>query len=240
MINPIHIIILFSLLIIIILLYILAFHVKWREILAVLLIPLAKRMPSYITPNHITLISFLFILAAGIFIYLAKDNHFFLLGAAISMLLFAVIDSLDGLLARIRNQITKSGSFLDYTLDKIGYLLLLFAAMLGGHIKTEMIVITMLLSLFYNIINMESQALSGSKSPLTEHSRWLIPAISLCLIGFFSISYKLEALALWGIKFQILDVFFLTLPTSVLAITLYKIVFLWKKLGGIDQEQGTP
>ena len=195
-------------------------------------------MPSFITPNHITIISFLFILAAGLFIYLAKYNYFLFLWAMFFLLLFTLADILDGFLARIRNQITKSGSFLDYTLDKISYLFLLFTAMLGGHIKTELLVITMLLSLFYNLINMEFQALSTSKSPLAEHSRWLIPAISLCLFGFFSGLYKFDALLLWGIKFQILDILFLALPISVLAITLYRIVFLWKKLGGIDQEQG--
>lgn len=228
-------IIILCFLITIVLLFILVFRVKWREIFALFLIPLAKTIPPYILPNHITALSFLFTLAAGIFIYLAKYDHFFFLWVIVFLLLFAVVDTLDGFLARTRNQITKSGSFLDYTLDKLSYLFLLFTAILGGHIKTELIVTTMLLSLFYNLIDMESQALSESKSSLTEHSRWLVPAIILCLIAFFSKFFQFEPLVVWEIKFQLLDALFLILPIFVFAAALYKIMFLWKNLRSLDQ-----
>lgn len=222
-----------------VLFYVFAFRVKWREIFALFLIPLAKKIPSYILPNHVTILSFLFILIAGTFIFFAKYEYFFFLWAVAFLLLFALADTLDGFLARIRNQLTKSGSFLDYTLDKLSYLFLLFAAMLGGHIRTELIAVTMLLSLFYNLIDMESLALSGSKSSLTEHSRWLVPAIILCLIGFFSKFFELEILFTSGIKFQILDIIFSILPIYLFAVALYKITTLWKNLSELDQ-QGKP
>jgi len=237
MINLTNIMVFLGLIMVLSLSYILAFRVKWRGIFAAFLVPLAQRMPSYITPNHITILSFFFILIAGIFIYLAKYDPSLFLWAALFMFLFALIDSLDGFLARIRGQITKSGSFLDYTLDKLGYLLLLLSVILGGHIKTELAVTTMLLSLFYNVIDLESLALSESKSPLTEHSRWLVPVIILCLAAFLSKLYKFEALTLWGGELQILDILFLILPAYVLAITIYKITSLWKNLNGLIQEE---
>lgn len=220
-----------------ILFYIFAFRVKWREIFGLFLVPLAKRIPLYISPNHITVLSFLFALTAGVFIYFAKYDDLFFLWAALFLLLFTLADTLDGFLARIRDQLTKCGSFLDYTLDKLSYLALLFAAMLGGHIRIELIVITMLLSLFYNLIDMESLALSGSESSLTEHSRWLIPAIILCLLGAFGRFLKFKLLFAGGIKLQVLDIFFLILPICIALIILYKIISLWKDLGVLDQAQ---
>ena len=221
-----------------ILFYVLAFRIKWREIFALFLVPLARKIPAFISPNHITILSFIFILVSGLSLYLAKDNYFFFLWAALFLLIFILIDSLDGFLARIRHQITLGGSFLDYTLDKISYLFLLFTLILGGHIKSEIVVITMLCSLFYNLVDMESRALDKSTSPLAEHSRWLAPAIILCLVGFSIRYFGFETLNFVGVDLKILDILFLTLPIYVFVITIYRIIIIWKKLGRLDQGEG--
>ena len=212
--------------------YLLAFRVKWRELFSAFFLPLAKIIPSFITPNQITFLSFIIMLAAGVFIYLAGSAPFLLFWAAVFIALSAVTDAFDGFLARARNASSKRGMFLDYTLDKLGYLSLLFAAMLGGLIKTELVVATMVLSLFYNIIDLESLLLSKPGPHLTEHSRWVIPAIILCLTGLGTKSFGLEALPVLGIEYKVLDTVFMVLPAYVLSLGLYRSFCLWKDLKG--------
>lgn len=217
--------------------YVFAFRIKWREILPPLFTPLVQKIPSYITPNHISIMGFLFVLAAGLFIYLAKDNYFFFLWAALFIFLFALIDSLDGILARIRHRATKSGAFLDYTLDKISYLFLLFTIMLGGHVRAELIVIAMLFTLFYALINMEAKALTGSTFPLAERPRWMALAIILCIVAFLIKLFGAESLHLWSIKIQSFDALFVLLPIYQIVIILFRSITLWKELKKLDRER---
>ena len=224
------------LLIAIILFYIFAFRIKWRDLLPIFLNPLIQKIPPYITPNHISLFGFLFVFITGLFIYLAKTNLYFWLWAAFFMFLYAIIDNLDGILARARNQVTKSGSFLDYTLDKISYQVLLFSLILGGHLRTELVVISMLSSLFYALINVESQALIGSTAPLAERPRWLILAIILCVIAFSIKVFGAESLNLWSIEIQSFDALFVILPIYQISTIYFRSISLWKELRSIDQQ----
>lgn len=210
--------------------YLLAFRIKWRELLSVLLAPLAGMVPSFITPNHITVLSFVIMLAAAVFIYLAGSAPVYLLWAIACMVLSAVADTLDGFLARSRGSSSLRGMFLDYTLDKLGYLSLLFAAMLGGLIRPELVVATMSLSLFYNIIDLESTLLLKDTARLTEHSRWVVPAIILCLIGLWPRTLGYGEVYVLGMEFTVLDAAFLIFPTCILALALYRTIYLWKNL----------
>lgn len=237
MLTSINIIIIICLLIVIISFYVFAFRLKWREIMSTLLTPLVHKIPSSVTPNHLTILNLLFTLSAGLFIYLAKYNFYLILGAAIFIFLFGANDSLDGILARARRQVTKSGTFLDYTLDKVNYLLLLYALMLGQHISSELVIITMLCSLFYSFINIESQVLTGSTFPLAERPRWLTLAIILCLVAFLLKLLSAEVLTLWNITFRSLDALFSILPIYLFIMILYKLGSLWRKLIRIDQEE---
>ena len=65
-----------------------------------------------------------------------------------------------------------------------------------GYARAELIVITMLLSLFYALINMETQALTGSTFPLAERARWMVLAIILFLVAFLIEFLGLETLTI--------------------------------------------
>ena len=77
-----------------------------------------------ITPNTLTLIGFLFAVAAAVIIYL---GHPFAGGLVV---LFAgLFDMLDGALARMSNRTTRFGGVLDSTLDRLSEAVLLLAVM---------------------------------------------------------------------------------------------------------------
>ena len=210
---------------------------KWRKILSSLLSPLPQKIPSHIKPNHITVISFFIFLTVGLFVYLTKYSYFFFIGAILSMLLFGASDSLDGLLARTRNQTTKCGSFLDQTLDKIGWLFLLFSLILGELVRADLVVVAMLLSLFYSFINFQAEALVSNRFPETDRPRWFIITIAFCLIGFFIKLMGLETFTLGAQEVHLFDLIFSLLPIYLFVTILLRTISLWKILNKLDQEK---
>ncbi len=83
---------------------------------------LIKILPKNLTPNHLS--GFRFLLAIPIILLIMEHYN----KTAGGLFLFAaVLDGLDGSMARIRNQITKFGAFLDPAADKA----VNFAAFLG-------------------------------------------------------------------------------------------------------------
>ena len=188
-------------------------------------------------PNHITLAGLFFPLGAFLFIYLAKFNYFFFLWAYLFIFAYALTDSLDGILASLRHQITKRGAFLDYTLDKIVYLFLLFALMLGGHVRAELIVLVMLFTLFYSLLNMESRALTGSFFTLADRPQGLTLALILCFAIFLLKFFRADVITFSGRNIQSLDVIFVIMPIYQFALILSRGISLWKELKIIDKRE---
>lgn len=79
-----------------------------------LYLPLIMITPESITPNHLSLIRMLMSFPIIVLIFL----HFFKL-AGIFFLVAAILDGLDGALARFRNQETKLGAIIDPSADKV-------------------------------------------------------------------------------------------------------------------------
>lgn|GEM_PF-1271033 len=217
--------------------YILAFRVSWRKVFLHLLTPVVKRIPPYISPNHITAIGVVFPLAAGAFIYLAKYNYFYFLWAILFLFVWGVTDNLDGILASARNQATKRGAFLDYTLDKVVYLFLLFTLILGDHVRAELVVITMLFSLLYSLINMESQALTGRVFTLADRPRGLVLANILCLAFFLLKLFGADVITLLNRRIKSMDVVFAIMPVYAAVLIIIRSISLWKELKEIDDRE---
>lgn len=99
---------------------------KWkREIENKILIRLSNDLVDIfsstgIKPIHLTFTSLLLALASSFIYYFSKDIIYLYFVAGIFFLLSGFLDALDGALARRKNMESRSGAFLDSTLDKIG------------------------------------------------------------------------------------------------------------------------
>ena len=72
-----------------------------------------------ITPNMVTGVSFLFALAAAVLFALASpDRPLFLFWGAAAVAANAILDGLDGRLARLTNTSSKRGDYLDHVVDR--------------------------------------------------------------------------------------------------------------------------
>ncbi len=101
------------------------------------LIWLAQRMPRKVNSDHLTILGFLGMLLAGISYWMAGSNRFALFWVIFFLMVNWFGDSLDGTLARVRNQQRpRYGFYVDHVIDAFGILFLVAGLALSGYMST--------------------------------------------------------------------------------------------------------
>lgn len=90
-----------------------------------------------VTPNQLTLLVFLLYLAAGSFFCFGEYAYDIIAGVLV--LLAFTLDHTDGVVARLKHQTSKFGTWLDGMFDWIGFSAVIFGASIGLYIKTDSI-----------------------------------------------------------------------------------------------------
>ncbi len=115
---------------------------------------LAARMPAWVNSDHLTVLGLVSMLGAGLCYGAARWNPLALLGVCVFLALNWFGDSLDGTLARFRDQQRpRYGFYVDHVVDALGALFLLGGLAFSGYMH-PFIAIGLLLS--YNLLAMES------------------------------------------------------------------------------------
>jgi len=95
---------------------------------------LAARTPQWISPDHLTVLGLAAQIGAGVCYALAAWNRYALLGVIICLTLNWLGDSLDGTLARVRQQLRPLyGFYVDHMVDSFGALALMGGLALSGY-----------------------------------------------------------------------------------------------------------
>ncbi|MGH9504640.1 MAG: CDP-alcohol phosphatidyltransferase family protein [Terriglobales bacterium] len=98
------------------------------------LIWMAKRTPRWINSDHLTLLGFLAQVMAGASYALAAWSRYWLLAGIVFLALNWLGDSLDGTLARVRQQQRpRYGFYIDHMVDSVGGLALMGGLALSGY-----------------------------------------------------------------------------------------------------------
>ena len=116
------------------------------------LVSMARRMPSWVTSDHLTLLGFAAMIGAGLSYWAASYDRRALLLVIACLILNWFGDSLDGTLARVRNRLRpRYGFYVDHITDAFGTLFLLGGLAVSGHmshgIATGLLVIYLMLSI---------------------------------------------------------------------------------------------
>ena len=99
-----------------------------------LLIWMAERIPRRISPDHLTLLGFMAQVMAGVSYALARWNRYWLVAGVLFLVLNWLGDSLDGTLARVRQQQRpRYGFYVDHIIDSFGGLALMAGLALSGY-----------------------------------------------------------------------------------------------------------
>ncbi len=100
------------------------------------LVWIAERLPRWLNSDHLTLLGFAAMLLAGIAYWAASRNKLALWVVVIALAVNWFGDSLDGTLARVRNQQRpRYGFYVDHVLDMVGTLFLLGGLALSGYMS---------------------------------------------------------------------------------------------------------
>jgi len=97
---------------------------------------MAEQTPERINPDHLTVLGFAAQVMAGVSYALARGNRYWLLGAIGFLALNWLGDSLDGTLARVRQQQRpRYGFYVDHMVDSFGALALMGGLALSGYMN---------------------------------------------------------------------------------------------------------
>ena len=100
------------------------------------LVWMARRLPRWVKSDHLTLLGFAAMLLAGIAYWAAQRNRWALIFVVVALVLNWFGDSLDGTLARVRNQLRpRYGFYVDHVLDMVGTFCLLGGLALSGYMN---------------------------------------------------------------------------------------------------------
>ena len=103
----------------------------YRDFGTKILTPLAKIIP--IGPMGISFLSLLTAIGAGYSFYMADlENTNWLLIGALMVFLTAILDALDGMVARIREISSRRGDLIDHTLDRVADIIIMGGIALGS------------------------------------------------------------------------------------------------------------
>src|SRR5260370_9387811 len=116
------------------------------------LVWMAERTPRWIGPDHLTTLGLAAQIGAGICYALTGKNRYALLGVIVCLALNWLGDSLDGSLARVRQDLRpRYGFYLDHMVDTFGALALMGGLALSGYmhpwIATGLLVAFLMLSI---------------------------------------------------------------------------------------------
>ena len=107
---------------------------------------------SGFSPNSVTVFGFLLTIMTAVFYATGLISPWLILGAALTLLVGAYLDAVDGAMARRYHQISKLGGILDSVLDRIGEIFLYSGLLLSGLVPSWMVLWALSASLMVSYI----------------------------------------------------------------------------------------
>ena len=196
----------------------------YRDFGTKILNPLAKRMP--IGPMGISFLSLLTAIGAGYSFYKADlENTQWLLIGSLMVFLTAVLDALDGMVARIREISSRRGDLIDHTLDRVADIIIMGGIALGPLVDDITVGFAAIIGiLMLSYMGTQAQAVGAGReyAGLLGRADRLVVLIMVPIIQYFSEGYQ--------------DWNYMTLMCYVFAIVctlsaFYRFKKIWTELG---------
>ncbi len=167
-----------------------------------------KIVPSWMTPNQITLIGSLGGLFGIICAFLSKYNKVLLIGTIFGLLAHIICDDLDGYVARKKNMSSDAGAFFDLITDILHITYLLIALSFSGIASFEITIFLvpvygLLMFTAMNYIRYLNEFLFPRLGPIETHLLF----IAICILGMIFGSEPV--LELSGFRFKAADIIFI-------------------------------
>jgi phosphatidylglycerophosphate synthase len=161
----------------------------YRDFGTKLLNPIAVNIP--LGPMGISLLSLVTAVTAGYSFYIVEadlSNKIWLLIGAAMVFLTAVLDALDGIVARLRNLSSKRGDLVDHTLDRVADIIILGGIALGSLVVIEVGFAAIIGVLMLSYMGTQAQAVGAGReyAGLLGRADRLIVLIIIPIIHYFN------------------------------------------------------
>jgi Phosphatidylglycerophosphate synthase len=198
-----------------------------------------------ISPNTLSIISFLFSIFAGVFYYFAGDGyfalsapHYFLLVAAVCVLINSGLDALDGAVARLRGIAGKKGDFLDHVIDRYADVFIISGIIFGGFCPWWVGIIALAGVLLTSYLGTQAQAMDIGRyyGGIMGRADRLIIILIASFADFGYIALNNIAAAYGGFSFLGWAMIIIAIGSHITAFQ--RIYHIWKALGEEDNASG--
>jgi len=198
-----------------------------------------------ISPNTLSIISFLFSIFAGVFYYFAGDGYFalsapyyFLLVAAVCVLINSGLDALDGAVARLRGIAGKKGDFLDHVIDRYADVFIISGIIFGGFCPWWVGIIALAGVLLTSYLGTQAQAMDIGRyyGGIMGRADRLIIILIASFADFGYIALNNIAAAYGGFSFLGWAMIIIAIGSHITAFQ--RIYHIWKALGEEDNASG--
>ena len=165
----------------------------YREVGAKILDPIAKNIP--LGPMSISFLSLLTAIASGYSFYTVEydlsNKEFLLFGSAL-VFLTAVLDALDGIVARKRGLSSKRGDLVDHTLDRVADILIIGGIALGPLVNTVVGFAAIIGVLMLSYMGTQAQAVGAGReyAGLLGRADRLIVLMLVPIVHFLNQEYN--------------------------------------------------
>jgi phosphatidylglycerophosphate synthase len=162
----------------------------YRDFGTKILNPLAKRMP--IGPMGISFLSLLTAIGAGYSFYMSDlENTNWLLVGALMIFLTAVLDALDGMVARIREISSRRGDLIDHTLDRVADIIIVGGIALGPLVEITVGFAAIIGILMLSYMGTQAQAVGAGReyAGLLGRADRLVVLMMVPIVQYFSEGY---------------------------------------------------
>jgi phosphatidylglycerophosphate synthase len=155
-----------------------------------------------LSPNHWTILGLLLVLV--MFYFLINQNFLF---AAIIFAIAALIDMIDGAVARETKKVTKMGGYLDSIIDRVIEFIIILGIFLNNYPDFIMPIRIWLLFLFFGSFMstytraaaFEKEVFKNLKGGVLEHTDRLIIFFLIIIVSAFSLVYASYLIALTAV-----------------------------------------
>lgn len=194
-----------------------------------ILVWIAPKLPRWITPDMLTFLGLLAMAGVGLSYYLSTYHGWYLILASVGFIVNWFGDSLDGTLARIRNQQRpKYGYYLDHLVDAFGFSFMIFGLAYSKLISQPFV---WLVLVFFFIASINTYLATNSVHIFKiSYSKVSTTEGRIILIIMNTVLIFVKKITLFGFKGYLLDVIAGIVTLFLFIITLRSAVLNLRKL----------
>jgi len=192
---------------------------KHRKSADRVLVPMAKRLVN-VNPDHISALAIILAALTGLLFYLSGTWYWLLIVSSAVLMSSALMDALDGKVAKMTGKASIRGDFLDHVLDRYADIFLILGIMVSGYCNSLIGVLGLTGVLMTSYLGTQAQAVGVER----DYSGILGRADRLVLM-------ILAPLVLWGMLF-FWQTSTVNLPYLGFGLTPFDLLLLWFAIAG--------